>query len=116
MKAWGWAVWLVLCIAPLAVAIASLGSLPDTVVMHIGLDGMPDRYGSKYELLQIAGFLALPDLILTLVSWKAEALFAKGFIHGIDSPQSARTLFLVIGVIETVIFVGIVLSFGHTFG
>ena len=54
MKAWEWAVWLALCIAPLAVAAASLGSLPDTVAMHVGPDGTIDRYGSKYELLRIA--------------------------------------------------------------
>ena len=40
MKAWEWAVWLALCITPLAVAAASLGSLPDTVAMHVGPDAV----------------------------------------------------------------------------
>ena len=109
MKAWQWAVWLALCIAPLAVAAASLG----TVAMHIGPDGTIDRYGSKYELLRIACLLALPSLLLMLASWKAEALFAKGLVHGIDDPHNLRVLFLVLGMIETVIYAGIVLSFGR---
>lgn len=113
MKAWEWAVWLALCIAPFAVAAAALGSLPDTIAMHVGIDGTIDRYGSKYNLLPIAGLLALPNLALALVSWKAEALFARGLVHGIDSPRNLRTLFLVLGMIETVIYVGIVLSFGR---
>ena len=48
-----------------------------------------------------------------LVSWKAPALFAKGTIHGVDSPRNARILFLVIGSIETIIAIGVVLSFGR---
>ena len=113
MKAWEWAVWLALCITPLAVAAASLGSLPDTVAMHVGPDGTIDRYGSKYELLRIACLLALPNLLLMLASWKAEALFAKGLVHGIDDPHNLRVLFLVRGMIETVIYAGVVLSFGR---
>ena len=97
MKAWEWAVWLALCIAPLAVAAASLGSLPDTVAMHVGPDGTIGRYGSKYELLRIACLLALPNLLLMLASWKAEALFAKGLVHGINDPHNLRVLFLVLG-------------------
>ena len=107
MKAWEWAVWIALCLVPLAVAAASLGSLPDTVAMHV------DRYGSKYELLPIACLLALPNLLLMLASWKAEALFAKGLVHGIDSPRNLRTLFLVLGMVDTVIYLGIMLSFGR---
>ena len=34
MKAWEWAVWIALCIAPLAAAAAALGSLPDTIALH----------------------------------------------------------------------------------
>ena len=113
MKAWEWAIWLALCIAPLAAAAAALWSLPDTIALHAGANGVIDRYGSKYETLRIAGFMALPNLILALVSWKADALFAKGFIHGVDGPRSARTLFLVLGMIETVILVGVMLSFGR---
>ena len=71
MKAWEWAVWIALCLVPLAVAAASLRSLPDTVAMHVGPDGTIDRYGSKYELLPIACLLALPNLLLMLASWKA---------------------------------------------
>ena len=113
MKAWEWAVWIALCLVPLAVAAASLGSLPDTVAMHVGPDGTIDRYGSKYELLPIACLLALPNLLLMLASWKAEALFAKGLVHGIDSPRNLRTLFLVLGMVDTVIYLGIMLSFGR---
>lgn len=113
MKAWEWAIWLALCLIPFVVAAALLGSLPDTIVLHTGIDGTPDRYGSKDELLTIAGFLALPNLLLALVSWKADALFSKGLVHGVGSPRNARTLFLVIGIIETVIYVGIMLSFGR---
>jgi len=48
-----------------------------------------------------------------LASWKAEALFAKGLVHGIDSPRNLRTLFLVLGMVDTVIYLGIMLSFGR---
>lgn len=113
MKAWEWAVWIALCLVPLAVATASLGSLPDTVAMHVGPDGTIDRYGSKYELLPIACFLALPNLLLMLASWKAEALIVRGLVHGIDSPRNLRTLFLVLGMVDTVIYLGIMLSFGR---
>ena len=113
MRAWEWAVWIALCIAPLAAAAAALGSLPDTIALHAGVHGVIDRYGSKYETLSIAAILGLPNLALMLVSWKAPALFAKGTIHGVDSPRSARILFLVIGSIETIIAIGVVLSFGR---
>ena len=79
MKAWEWAVWIALCIAPLAAAAAALGSLPDTIALHAGVHGVIDRYGSKY----------------------------------VDSPRNARILFLVIGSIETIIAIGVVLSFGR---
>lgn len=113
MKIWGWLVWLALCIAPFAVAVASLGSLPDTIALHVGANGMIDRYGSKYELLNMAGLLTLPNLILAIASWKAEALFSKGLVHGIDNPRNLRTLFFVLGIIDTVIYIGITLSFGR---
>ena len=71
MKAWEWAVWIALCIAPLAAAAAALGSLPDTIALHAGVHGVIDRYGSKYETLHIAAILGLPNLALMLVSWKA---------------------------------------------
>lgn len=113
MKAWQWTVWIALCIVPLAVAAASLGSLPDTVAPHVGPGGVIDRYGSKYEILRMAALLALPSLALMLASWKAEALFARGLVHGIDGPRNLRTLFLVLGTIDTVILSGIMLSFGR---
>ena len=113
MKAWEWAVWIALCIAPLAAAAAALGSLPDTIALHAGVHGVIDRYGSKYETLSIAAILGLPNLALMLVSWKAPALFAKGLVHGIDDPHNLRVLFLVLGMIETVIYAGVVLSFGR---
>ena len=33
--------------------------------------------------------------------------------YGVDSPRNARILFLVIGSIETIIAIGVVLSFGR---
>ncbi|MEI3309005.1 MAG: DUF1648 domain-containing protein [Eggerthella lenta] len=103
-----------LCIAPLAAAAAALGSLPDTIALHAGVHGVIDRYGSKYERCDIAAILGVfPTLLSCSSLGKRLRLFAKGTIHGVDSPRSARILFLVIGSIETIIAIGVVLSFGR---
>lgn len=47
---------LILAVLPaVCTAIAVLFILPDTVAAHFGVDGQPDRYGSKYEAFILPG-------------------------------------------------------------
>ena len=41
--------WAALCAAPLIALAVALSVLPDTIALHSGPDGKPDRWGSKYE-------------------------------------------------------------------
>jgi hypothetical protein len=41
-------------------------TLPDSIPMHFGLDGSPDRYGSKYEQWILLGVFALTYLSMAL--------------------------------------------------
>ena len=112
MKAWQWTVWIALCIVPLAVAAASLGSLPDTVALHVGPGGVIDRYGSKYEILRMAALLAsLPRSHARFLE-SGSALRERARPRH-RQPRNLRTLFLVLGTIDTVILSGIMLSFGR---
>jgi len=42
-------------VACFALVMGNIGGLPDQVPMHFGLDGSPDRYGSKLELWFLLG-------------------------------------------------------------
>ena len=42
---------LVLCILTVLATVIMLFILPDTVPVHFDISGMPDRWGSKFELL-----------------------------------------------------------------
>ena len=98
--------------ARLQQALEVLRRTPEPYPLHYAPDSFLHNFWAR-ELLPIACLLALPNLLLMLASWKAEALFAKGLVHGIDSPRNLRTLFLVLGMVDTVIYLGIMLSFGR---
>ena len=56
MKRFKKAIILLLAILPLIyTAITVLFFLPDTIAAHFGVDGRPDRYGSKYEAFILPG-------------------------------------------------------------
>ena len=59
---------LILAVLPLIVsAIAVLFILPDTVAAHFGIDGQPDRYGSKFEALILPGITLAGYLVYLLI-------------------------------------------------
>lgn len=57
----GWRTLLaVLILLPIVELLGAIMVLPDTVAVHWGIDGTPDRYGSRFELL-------IPTAIILLV-------------------------------------------------
>ena len=58
-RLWRGAVF-VLTLLPVAELLTAIALLPDTVAVHWGLDGTPDRYSSRFELL-------IPVAIILLV-------------------------------------------------
>ena len=59
---------LILAILPAVYsAVAVLFLLPDTVAAHFGVDGQPDRYGSKYEAFLLPGIILATYLIYLLI-------------------------------------------------
>lgn len=50
---------LALAVTPSVFTAVRLRALPDTVAVHFGLDGVPDRYGSKYEALLLPAILLI---------------------------------------------------------
>ena len=70
---------LVLTLLPVAELLTAIALLPDTVAVHWGLDGTPDRYSSRFELL-------IPVAIILLVGavfwFKGKGEQPKGFRAG----------------------------------
>ena len=70
---------LVLTLLPVAELLTAITLLPDTVAVHWGLDGTPDRYSSRFELL-------IPVAIILLVGavfwFKGKGEHPKGFRAG----------------------------------
>lgn len=69
----------VLTLLPVAELLTAIALLPDTVAVHWGLDGTPDRYSSRFELL-------IPVAIILLVGavfwFKGKGKQPKGFRAG----------------------------------
>ena len=69
----------VLTLLPVAELLTAIALLPDTVAVHWGLDGTPDRYSSRFELL-------IPVAIILLVGavfwFKGKGEQPKGFRAG----------------------------------
>ena len=108
MKPREWLGWIGLVLLPLAVDFAMFAALPlpDTMAMHFGLDGTPDRWGSKYELLVIGGIMSGANLLMALMYWKIEALFAMGLVNGVKTIRGARIVLWVTGAFIVVLTVG----------
>lgn len=77
-RLWRGAVF-VLTLLPVAELLTAIALLPDTVAVHWGLDGTPDRYSSRFELL-------IPVAIILLVGavfwFKGKGEQPKGFRAG----------------------------------
>ena len=108
MKPREWLGWIGLVLLPLAVDFAMLAALPlpDTMAMHFGLDGTPDRWGSKFELLIVGGIMSGANLLMALMYWKIEALFAMGLVNGIKTVRGARIVLWAMGALIVALTVG----------
>lgn len=75
-------------------AIAVFFFLPDTVAVHFGFNGTPDRYGSKYEAFLLPGITLVTMLtyviVVTVMSKKSD---------GSDKDRAERN----IGIMDTII-------------
>ena len=63
IRFWRVAVVLLMLI-PLLEVLILLPSFPDTIAVHWGVSGTPDRYGSRYELLIPAAIVILVGSLL----------------------------------------------------
>lgn len=80
-------------------AIAVFFILPDTVAAHFGIDGTPDRYGSKYEAFLFPAII----LVITLLYFLYRKFQEKSSKE--DNDRIARNL----DVLDTVIMIVMVL-------
>ena len=55
MWRFGVPVLIILTLLPLGVCVVCAAILPETVPLHMGIDGTIDRWGSKWEFLAIMG-------------------------------------------------------------
>ena len=80
-------------------AIAVFFILPDTVAAHFGIDGTPDRYGSKYEAFLFPAII----LVITLLYFLYRKFQEKSSKE--DNDRTARNL----DILDTVIMIVMVL-------
>ena len=80
-------------------AIAVFFILPDTVAAHFGIDGTPDRYGSKYEAFLFPAII----LVITLLYFLYRKFQEKSSKE--DNDRTARNL----DILDTVILIVMVL-------
>lgn len=80
-------------------AVAVFFILPDTVAAHFGIDGTPDRYGSKYEAFLFPAII----LVITLLYFLYRKFQEKSSKE--DNDRTARNL----DILDTVILIVMVL-------
>ncbi|MEE3491440.1 DUF1648 domain-containing protein [Ruminococcus sp.] len=80
-------------------AIAVFFILPDTVAAHFGIDGTPDRYGSKYEAFLFPAII----LVIALLYFLFRKFQQKSSTE--DNERTARNL----DILDTVIMIVMVL-------
>ena len=80
-------------------AIAVFFILPDTVAAHFGIDGTPDRYGSKYEAFLFPAII----LVIALLYFLFRKFQQKSSTE--DNERTARNL----DILDTVILIVMVL-------
>lgn len=109
MKAREWLGWIALILFPLALAFILLSALPlpDVIAVHFGLDGTPNRWGSKYELLLVGGIMGSANLLIAIMYWKIEVLFALGLVNGIRTIRGARLFLWGTGIFVTAVAAGL---------
>ena len=91
---------MILAVLPMIyTAIAVFFILPDTVAAHFGIDGTPDRYGSKYEAFLFPAII----LVITLLYFLYRKFQEKSSKE--DNDRTARNL----DILDTVILIVMVL-------
>lgn len=67
VQPWQWVVFAAVVALPVVVALAALPTMPEQVVMHWGVNGKPDRWGSPWTVLLMPAFgLLLAGLMVAL--------------------------------------------------
>ena len=91
---------MILAVLPMIyTAVAVFFFLPDTVAAHFGIDGTPDRYGSKYEAFLFPAII----LVITLLYFLYRKFQEKSSKE--DNDRTARNL----DILDTVIMIVMVL-------
>lgn len=91
---------MILAVLPMIyTAVAVFFILPDTVAAHFGIDGTPDRYGSKYEAFLFPAII----LVITLLYFFYRKFQEKSSKE--DNDRTARNL----DILDTVILIVMVL-------
>ena len=91
---------MILAVLPMIyTAVAVFFFLPDTVAAHFGIDGTPDRYGSKYEAFLFPAII----LVITLLYFLYRKFQEKSSKE--DNDRTARNL----DILDTVILIVMVL-------
>lgn len=91
---------MILAVLPMIyTAVAVFFILPDTVAAHFGIDGTPDRYGSKYEAFLFPAII----LVITLLYFLYRKFQEKSSKE--DNDRTARNL----DILDTVILIVMVL-------
>lgn len=91
---------MILAVLPMIyTAVAVFFFLPDTVAAHFGIDGTPDRYGSKYEAFLFPAII----LVITLLYFFYRKFQQRSSTD--DNDRTARNL----DILDTVILIVMVL-------
>lgn len=87
---------MILAVLPMIyTAVAVFFFLPDTVAAHFGIDGTPDRYGSKYEAFLFPAII----LVITLLYFFYRKFQQRSSTD--DNDRTARNL----DILDTVILI-----------
>ena len=88
-------------------AVAVLFYMPDTVAVHFGVDGMPDRYGSKYEAFILPAAALLTYVVyLVVIRLTAGKKTDEKTLRNIDVITTiVIAIFVVLNVLGVVILI-----------
>jgi uncharacterized membrane protein len=76
-------------VATVLLTVWSLVALPDQVPVHFGLDGAPDRWGSRGELLVLAAVIVV---LVGGMSWLAHGIAGTWSLDLVNLPDKDRWL------------------------
>ncbi len=109
---WAIALLVLLTAVPLVVYGIAMLFLPETVPLHFGFDGTPNRWGSKYELLVVGAILSGVNVICALCYVFAPALKRMGLLNAPKNNDVgiARVILLISAGIIDVVSVAIIMQ------